>query len=167
MLRIRHDSFGIRWVIVPTNEISTRARAFAEQVELENGPRIDKLMLAFIALHDWAPKFVVGPLLLAADSNSDLSKEHFDNYLKAAAFAMEHGVRTVYDLSEEPNSVDLPEDLDFRFFDLVPQGHQRGALQGQIAATSRKGTVVIGTVGILINDAHHCHVNIQQQQDGG
>ena len=34
-LRVRNDSFGVRWVIVPTNEISTRARAFAEQVVLE------------------------------------------------------------------------------------------------------------------------------------
>ena len=77
MLRIRHDSFGVRWVIVPTNEISTRARAFAEQVEILNGPRVDKRLMAFIALNEWAPKFVAGPLLLAADSNSETAKEQF------------------------------------------------------------------------------------------
>jgi len=112
MLRVRHDSFGVRWVTVPTNEISTRASAFAEQVELENGPRVDKLTLAFIFLYEMAPKFVAGPLLLEADSNSDVSKERFDHCLDAAAFALDHGVRTIYDLSEEPNSADL-HDLDY------------------------------------------------------
>jgi hypothetical protein len=112
MLRVRHNSFGVRWVIVPTNEISTRARAFAEQVELENGPRVDKLTVAFIALYELAPKFLAGPRLLEVDSNSETDKDHFDYYLNAAAFALEHGARTIYDPSEEPNSADL-HDLDF------------------------------------------------------
>jgi hypothetical protein len=112
MLRVRHDSFGVRWVVVPTNEISTRARAFAEQMELLNGPRVDKQMLACIAVYELAPKFVAGPLLLAADSNSETAKEQFEHYLDAAAFALEHGHRTIYDPSEEPNWADV-HDLDF------------------------------------------------------
>jgi hypothetical protein len=111
MLRIRHDSFGVRWVIVPTNEISTRAKAWAEEVELLNGPHVNKEFLAFLALYEPAPKFVAGPLLLAADSNSETAKEQFEHYLDAAAFALEHGHRTIYDPSEEPNSTDL-YDLD-------------------------------------------------------
>jgi hypothetical protein len=113
MLRVRNDSFGARWVIVPDNEISTRAKAFAEQAERDNGPRVDKLTLAFIILYEWAPKFVAGPLLLAAGSNSDMTKEHFSHYLDAAAFALKLGARTIYDLSEGPNSADLQGDLDF------------------------------------------------------
>jgi hypothetical protein len=112
-LGIRHDSFGVRWVVVPTNEISTRARAFAEEVELKNGPFVDKLVMAFIFLYDMAPKFVAGPLLLAADGNSDVSKEWFDHCLDAASFALKQGVGTIYDLSEEPNSAALRDDLDF------------------------------------------------------
>jgi hypothetical protein len=110
-LRVRHDSFGVRWVIVPTNEITTRAKRFAEQVEILNCPHVTKQFLAFIALYEPAPKFVAGPLLLAADSNSETSKQQFEHYLDAAAFALEHGHRTIYDPSEEPKSTDL-HDLD-------------------------------------------------------
>jgi hypothetical protein len=114
MLRVRHDSFGVRWVIVPNNEISTRAKAFAEQIVRDNGPFVDKLTtkltLASIVLHDSAPEFAAGPLLLAADSHSD---KEFSFYLDAAAFALEHGLRTIYDLSEEPDSAELQGDLDF------------------------------------------------------
>jgi hypothetical protein len=53
VLRVRHDSFGVRWVAVPVNEISTRAGAFAEQVELLNGPLVDKTLVAFIAVRAW------------------------------------------------------------------------------------------------------------------
>jgi hypothetical protein len=112
-LRVLHDSFGERWVTLPTNEISTRARAFAEEVERSNGPLVDKLTMAFVFLYEFAPKFLAGPLLLAADSNSDVSKEHFDHCLDAAAFALEHGVRTIYNFRQERNSIDLQNDLDF------------------------------------------------------
>jgi hypothetical protein len=111
MLRVRHDSFGVRWVIVPNNEISTRAKTFAEQIVRDNGLFVDKLTLAFIVLYDSAPEFAAGPLLLAADSDSG---EEFSFYLDAAAFALEHGLRTIYDLSEGPDSSDLQDDLDFR-----------------------------------------------------
>jgi hypothetical protein len=111
MLRVMHDSFGERWVTVPTNEVSTRATSFAQQAGLENGLRVDTPKLAFIFLNQLAPRFLAGPLLLPADSDSDESKEWFDHCLDAAAFALKHGVRTVYDLSEGP-PVDL-HDLDF------------------------------------------------------
>ena len=117
MLRIRHDSFGVRWVIVPMNEISRRAKAFAEQVVRDNGRFVDKLTakltVALIVLHELTPKFVAGPLLLEADGNSETAKELFDYYLDAAAFAWQHGHRTIYQLSEGPNSADLQVDLDF------------------------------------------------------
>ena len=111
-LRVRHDSFGERWVIVPTNEISTRAKAFAEEVEIENGARVDKLTVAFIALYELAPEFVAGPLLLEVDSNSETAKALFDYYLNAAAFALEHGLRTIYEPGAQPNWDDQ-HNLDF------------------------------------------------------
>lgn len=117
ILRVRHDNFGFRWVIVPMNEISRRAKAFAEQVVRDNGRFVDKLTakltVALIVLHELAPKFVAGPLLLEADGNSETAKELFDYYLDAAAFAWQHGHRTIYQLSEGPNSADLQVDLDF------------------------------------------------------
>jgi hypothetical protein len=112
MLRVRHNSFGARWVIVPNNEVSTRAEAFAKQAESDNGPRVDKLKLALFILYDWAPKFVAGPFLLAADSNSDTAKESFGDYLDAAAFALQHGLQTVYEPGVQPNWAD-EHDLDF------------------------------------------------------
>ena len=68
MLRVRHDSFGVRWVTVPNNEISTRAKAFVEQVVRDNGRFVDKLTakltVALIVLHElgaeicgWAAPF--------------------------------------------------------------------------------------------------------------
>jgi hypothetical protein len=109
LLRVQHDSFGERWMIVPTTEISTRATAFAEKVELENGPGVDKLAMAFIFLHESAPAFATDPLLLATVSDCEVSKEWFNRCLDAAAFALKYGARTIYNIRKEQKFADLHE----------------------------------------------------------
>ena len=87
-------------------------RHLPKKSKSKNGARVDKLTVAFIALYELAPEFVAGPLLLEVDSNSETDKALFDYYLNAAAFALEHGLRTIYEPGAQPNWDDQ-HNLDF------------------------------------------------------
>ena len=64
LLRVGHEKFGYRWVLLDENQIVTGAEAFAESVERKFGGVVDMLEQARTVILRTAPQFATDPVFL-------------------------------------------------------------------------------------------------------
>ena len=102
LLRVRHERFGHRWVLLDDARILIASEAFAEFVEGKGV--VDKLEEARTVILQAAPQFATNPLFLlpAADDN-DEKRDALQLLYHAAAFLLRCGIVNVDQDTTETN----------------------------------------------------------------
>lgn len=94
VLRVRHEKFGHRWLLIDDNQICEGAHAFAEYVEGKFPSVVDKVEQARTVILEVAPQFATDPVFLRpADDNDE--PEGATLLHCAAAFLLRSGIMNV------------------------------------------------------------------------
>jgi hypothetical protein len=92
LLRVRHERFGHRWVLLDDNQISTGAEAFVAYVD-DNFPGVvDKLEQARTVVLQTAPQFATDPVFLQLADGQDGQEGAIQLLYCAAAFLLRCGM---------------------------------------------------------------------------
>ena len=109
LLRVRHEKFGHRWVLLDDNQILTRAEAFVAYVEDKFAGEVDKLEQARTVILQMAPQFATHPVFLRPTEDNGEQEGAIQLLYDAAAFLLGCGIGNVgQDMTEAnffcPNS---------------------------------------------------------------
>jgi hypothetical protein len=113
LLRVRHEKFGCRWVLLDEKQILSGAKAFAELVEREFGGVVDKLEQARAVILRVAPQFAVDPVFLRPAGGNDEQEGEVQSLHFAAAFLMRNGILNV---DRDTNSETISDQPPARWF---------------------------------------------------
>jgi hypothetical protein len=91
VLRVRHEKFGHRWLLMDDNEIWKGAHAFVEYVEGKFPGVVDKLERARTVILQTAPQFATHPVFLRPAGDNDKSESTILLHC-AAAFLLRNGI---------------------------------------------------------------------------
>ena len=103
LLRVRHEQFGERWVLLDDDQISMGAEAFAEFVERKFEGAVDKVEQAREVILQTAPQFATDLEFLQLANDNDEQKAAILLLHCAAAFLLSNGIINVDQDTTEAN----------------------------------------------------------------
>ena len=103
LLRVRHEKFGYRWVLLDENQILMGAEAFANSVERKFGGVVDKLERARTVILQTAPQFATDSAFLQPPDDHDEDEGAIQLLYCAAAFLLRCGIVNVDQDTTETN----------------------------------------------------------------
>ena len=92
LLRVGHEKFGYRWVVMDDNEIRTGAEAFVAYVEDKFPGVVDTLEKARTVMLQTAPQFATDPVFLKLPEGHDGEEGAIQLTYYAAAFLLRCGI---------------------------------------------------------------------------
>lgn len=95
LLRVKHEKFGHRWVILDDDQIWMGAAAFVAYVDDKFAGEVDKLEHARTVILEMAPQFAAHPLLLRPADDNDEQEGAIQLLYDAAAFLLSNGIMNV------------------------------------------------------------------------
>ena len=103
LLRVGHEKFGYRWVLLDENQIVTGAEAFAESVERKFVGVVDALEHARTIILQTAPQFAANSAFLQLPDDHDGEEGAIQLLYDAAAFLLRCGIVNVDQDTTETN----------------------------------------------------------------
>jgi hypothetical protein len=103
LLRVRHEHFGHRWVLLDEKQILMGAEAFAELIEPKFEGVVDKFEQARTVILQTAPQFATDPVFLGPTEDNDEQEGAIQLLHCAAAFLLRNGIINVDQDNTEAN----------------------------------------------------------------
>jgi hypothetical protein len=101
LLRVRHEEFGCRWVLLNEEQIRIGSEAFAKYVEGKFPGMADKPEQARIVILQMAPRFATHPVFLLSPDNEQEAVVRL--FRSAAAFLLRTGIINVDQVATKTN----------------------------------------------------------------
>ena len=103
LLRVGHEKFGYRWVILDNERIWSGAKAFVTYIEDKFPGAVDEVGQARTVILQTAPQFATNPLFLLPAGDKDKEEGVIQLLYYAAAFLLRCGIQNVDQDAAEAN----------------------------------------------------------------